>query len=407
MMDCYIGCDVGGSHVAVGLIDADGSLIFSLEQSVLNNTTATAEDIVQLLHQLCVQICGSLSDLPSSSGRHLKLRGVGIGCPGQSKDGVIVAASNYPLFNNAPLAAMLSELLQGVPVVLMNDADAAIAAEVWGKESRDRYENMKNCAMITLGTGIGLGLVLNGALYQGSNGLVEGGHMIIATSSSEGEGGGDKEKERARPCGCGQQGCVEAFASARSLSARYEEEQLKRHKDSSSRSSSGNSSSSSSSSGDEQTTTPGDAKSVFRKASQGDLIAASVIDDSAMRLAVMCINICRIVDPQVIIFGGGMAQAGEEFLALVRKHIKALTWTVLPTDVQIVLASASASAGIIGAALAAQKHVSSSSSSSPSSPAAAKGDSKSRMALYTASAVATTSLLLLLTFAFGRRLRLM
>lgn len=135
---------------------------------------------------------------------------IGVGCPGHSKNGILMAASNLPTFKEYPMTKVLSNAFKGIPCVLLNDANAAIAAEVWGIESKHLYKSYSNIAMITLGTGIGLGLILNGQLYQGSNGLIEGGHMILATESQGG-----------RKCGCGQTGCAEITASARMTAKRY------------------------------------------------------------------------------------------------------------------------------------------------------------------------------------------
>lgn len=120
-----------------------------------------------------------------------------------------MAASNLPTFKQVPLAKMLSDALNGIPCVLLNDADAAIAAEVWGNDSKDKYNAYTNVAMITIGTGIGLALILNGQIFRGSNGLIEGGHMIITKS------------EHGRSCGCGQVGCVETVSSAKMTAKRY------------------------------------------------------------------------------------------------------------------------------------------------------------------------------------------
>jgi glucokinase len=102
--------------------------------------------------------------------------------------------------------------LGNVPATLLNDADAAVSAEVWG--NKERYGKYKNVAMITLGTGIGCGLILNGDLYQGSHGMIEAGHMMVTNSA------------QSRPCGCGQRGCVEAYSSAKNTVKRLQELEL-------------------------------------------------------------------------------------------------------------------------------------------------------------------------------------
>eukprot|EP00605_Chrysophyceae_sp_TOSAG23-4_P001270 GSChrysophyteH1.ASY1.ANO1.1381.1 assembled CDS len=303
----YIGVDIGGSHISVALV----------------------ETVVEMIKQ-------PLNTQNEISRAHRNLCGVGIGCPGQSKNGVLVAASNFPLLKNAPLVDMLHgySFLADTPVVLLNDADAAVSAELWAADSRDYYTSVQNAAMITLGTGIGLGLVLNGRLFQGGFGCVEGGHMIVDSSAD------------ATACGCGQRGCAEVYASASNISRIYCE-RLK----------------SSGGADDEQKESPdlGGSKRVFAVAdAQSDSVAAAVLDDACKKIATMCINLCRVVDPSVIILGGGMSQAGDALLRRVQRHVDALTWTVLPTDVKVVIAKGMANAGTIGAALASRNLSSSS-----------------------------------------------
>lgn len=294
-----------------------------------------------------------------STPANLCIRGVGVGCPGQSRDGILIAASNFPKFKNAPLVEMLQgyQLLTGIPCILVNDADAAVAAEVWAAGSKQAYMHAENIAMITLGTGIGVGLVLNNRLYQGSFGCVEAGHMIVDTSSS------------ASQCGCGQRGCVETFASAENLSKSYHARLAAF--------ASGSSASADESKHDlhAQSACPaplpeelsdvskaltGGSRYVFEIAMQyPKSLAAEMLDNACKQIAVLCINLCRVVDPQVIIIGGGMSKAGNPLLEKVCSHVRAATWTVLPTDVELVIAQGMENSGTIGAALAAKNYATS------------------------------------------------
>jgi predicted NBD/HSP70 family sugar kinase len=101
------------------------------------------------------------------------------------------------------------------------------------------------------------------------------------------------------------------------------------------------------------------AKSVFEKASAGNSIAIAVLEETKEYLAILCINICRVVDPEVIIFGGGMAMAGDALLSDIKKRILQKTWKVLPTDVELRVARAVENGGILGAALAAEQKINS------------------------------------------------
>ena len=381
----YLGVDIGGSHVSVGLVSDDGALIYNEEQPIEDASQMTAEQLVELIISLIEQVMGGmgagLSENSVSAGaedtsspsilarmwrasglskaftgqltrRHIC--GIGVGCPGQSKDGVLVAASNLPLLKNAPLVDMLHShaMLADTPIILLNDADAAVCAELWAVDSKEAYIGAQNVAMITLGTGIGLGLVLNGRLYQGGFGCVEGGHMIVDSSPD------------ATLCGCGQRGCAEVYASAGNLSRIYEEEARKsktltpqatgrmgavaEEKDTDS---------SGSGSAAVDPDSKGGSKRVFAlAAADPNSLAARVLDQTCQQIARMCINLCRVVDPTVIVIGGGMSKAGDVLLDRVQSHIKALTWTVLPTDVSVVVAKSKANSGTIGAALASKNY---------------------------------------------------
>jgi hypothetical protein len=209
---------------------------------------------------------------------------------------------------------------------LINDADAALSAEVWGNPAV--YGKYQHVAMVTLGTGVGFGLILNGRLHQGASGLIEGGHMIVVST-------GD-----ARVCGCGQKGCVEAYASAKNTVLRMQEcDAIDRQESSSSPSSQ-----------------HVDGKTVFERYAMNDFNAVKVVEETGEYLALMVLNICRVVDPEIIVFGGGLSKAGKPLLDVIKKHLKQRTWK-LPTDVKLALALTEEN-GVIGAALAAKSELS-------------------------------------------------
>lgn len=199
-MEVFVGIDVGGSHVSVVYMDSTGQVIASKEQLIDSRTIEPDQLIVAIKHLI-----------EGSKDKDWVICSIGVGCPGQIKNGVLVAAGNLPLFHNFNFASALGAIYTGVPILLLNDADAAVSAEVWGKDSKDRYKAFTNVAMITLGTGIGCGLILNQQLHQGSNGLVEAGHMIVSNMPNS------------RKCPCGQVGCVEAYASAHTTAKRLHE----------------------------------------------------------------------------------------------------------------------------------------------------------------------------------------
>lgn len=190
----WFGVDIGGSHIEIGAISFENELIKSISIPI-DGQTLTPTNAVDIISDSINSLLKDVNLTSSQSHRASLVAGVGVGCPGQSKDGVLLAASNLPLFKNVPLTSMLSEICGGIPVALVNDADAAISAEVWGYKTKLQYAGLRNICMITIGTGIGVGIILGGSLFQGSSNMIEAGHMIVDTSSS------------ARACGCGQVLC--------------------------------------------------------------------------------------------------------------------------------------------------------------------------------------------------------
>lgn len=297
----------------VGLVDSSERILLTRESQL------SSQDItpIEMLALIKSHITDMLNEIKKTE--NCTIKGIGICCPGQVNGDILVAASNFPKFNNVPFVRLVSEAFAGAAVALLNDADAAVSAEVWGNP--DVYSKYQNLAMITLGTGIGCGLILDGQLFHGSNGIIEAGHMIVTNSP------------QSRPCGCGQKGCVEAYSSAKSTVKRLQEMDLL-DKNSSS--------------------TVVDGKDVFQRYLLNDFNAVKVVEETAEHLAVLSINICRVIDPQVIVFGGGLSKAGNVLLDLIRKYVREKTWTVLPTDVRLTLAI-SDKGGVLGAALAAKQ----------------------------------------------------
>ena len=174
----------------------------------------------------------------------------------------------------------------------------------------------------------------------------------------------DSSSSTARKCGCGQYGCAEVYSSAKNMAIRmYEAE--KRQKDCKTRNEVSDAEyihdvdDNDSDNNGEVITTGIDlsAQHVFERYLHSDPLAVKIMEETADYLSILAINICRVVDPEIIIFSGGLAKAGDVFLSLVRDKMKHRTWTVLPTDVQLVIARSIDNGGMVGAALAAKKLV--------------------------------------------------
>ena len=183
-----VGIDIGGTNTVFGIVDARGTIIAS--SSIKTSGYPTVEEYAD-------EVCKSLLPLIIANGGVDKIRGIGIGAPnGNYYTGTIEFAPNLPWKGILPLAAMFEERL-GIPTALTNDANAAAIGEMTYGAAR----GMKDFIMITLGTGVGSGIVINGQMVYGHDGFAgELGHVIA--------------RRDGRLCGCGRKGCLETYCSA-------------------------------------------------------------------------------------------------------------------------------------------------------------------------------------------------
>lgn len=306
----YLGIDLGGTNIAAGIVNEEGRI---LARKTVPTEACRGEDAVIMrmadaARALTEEVGIPLSDIVS----------VGVGSPGaiDSAAGVVVSACNLP-FSNTPLAARLASLL-GRPVKLENDANAAAWAEAVAGAARGSKDNV----MVTLGTGVGGGIVIGGRLYGGYNGYAgEFGHMII--------------RDGGETCACGQSGCLEAYASATALirETRRAAEEDRQSLLWSCAEAEGKFS----------------GKTAFAAAAQGDATAKAVIDRYVSDLSLGLINLIRIFQPEVIVVGGGIARAGDALIAPLRKQLSGYISGKKATRIEA--ASLGDDAGIVGAAL--------------------------------------------------------
>ena len=302
----YIGIDVGGTNLKAGLVNSQGTIL-AVCRIPLEFTTAEA--FAETLAGLAKQVLQEGKVSPS------EIQSVGIGIPGAVEGGNVLYTANIPM-KNVPLEALFRKHLD-IPVSLANDADCAAAGEFLfgsGKGTRD-------FTLVTLGTGVGGGLILGGKLHTGSCCGGEVGHMVIDL------GGAD--------CGCGRKGCWEAYASATGL-IRMAKEAAEMHPDS------------------------GLAKlpllngqTIFEAADAGDPTALEVTKKYGTYLAAGITNLVNILAPQVVAIGGGVAAAPEHLLLkpvqqYVHDHCYGRHVGHYP---KVVRASMGNDAGIVGAAL--------------------------------------------------------
>lgn len=312
---CAIGVDVGGTKVAAGLVSDDGALVFQTRVPMAASGTA-AEGLA------CVKqaIEAVLHDQPSARA---KLAGIGIGSPGplDPERGIVINPRNLPCWRDYPLAAEVARAF-AVTTRLDNDANAAALGEArWGAGV-----GYRNVFCVTVGTGIGTGIVMDRRIYHGRTGnAAEGGHMSI--------------DYRGPLCKCGKRGCIEMYCAGPAIARRAQEKLA------------GNSAARSriaelvnNNLAEVQAETVAEA---FR---QGDALATALLEETADLLAVWLGNVIDLIEPDVIILGGGVAGILSEFLGRIREGIP--RWTINPRsgEIPLVMAKYGAEAGIVGAA---------------------------------------------------------
>ena len=310
--DLAVGIDIGGTNTRIGLVDRTGVLRRSV--NIPTETQAPAGDF---LHQLASQ---SLHLLDQAAVARDRVAGIGVGCPGplSPSRGVVFGPANLPTWKDVAVCRALSEKTS-LPVVLDNDANAA----AWGEYQAGAGRGVRDLVLLTLGTGIGGGVITGGRLLHGHfENAAELGHMIVVPAG--------------RACNCGQRGCLEAYASAHQT-ARRAEEALAGQPHSFLRPVL-------------EETGRLVCEDVVAAARQGDDLAGRIWEETCQCLAVACVNLQHAFNPARIILGGGMAGSGDILLTPVRQALARLTWKLCDDRPEIVLAELGNDAGLIGAA---------------------------------------------------------
>ena len=319
MSEIFVGIDLGGTNIKIGCFDSDLRVIRKTAEPTQADMgpKVVIDKMAQTTEKLLADAGLSLQQVAAA--------GVGTPGPAKYKEGIIIQSTNMPKFKDVPISRMLGEKL-GKTVVLENDATAAC----WGEYAVGAGKGVDNMAFFTLGTGIGGGIINNGKLLQGcGDNAAELGHTILYPNG--------------RQCNCGQRGCVETYASA-SSTAKRASEALEAGEQSSLR---------------EVLEKQGEitCKDVYEHLAAGDTLAKRITDETAEAIAIACINVLHTVEPQRIVFAGGMIAAGEPLLNRIRYYFKEHIWSLKAETVDICFANLGEDAGIIGAAaLALQAH---------------------------------------------------
>ncbi len=313
----YIGIDLGGTNIAAGIVDESYKII--KKASTPTKASRPADEIVADMAKLCADLiadCGITVD---------QIRYVGIATPGtaNSDTGVVEYANNLP-FLRYPIADKLKEKFPVKAVYIENDANAAAKGEAVAGVAKDA----KYSVMITLGTGVGGGMVFDGKVYSGFNYAgAELGHMVI--------------EHNGKPCSCGRRGCWEAYSSATGL-IRMTREKLEK--------------------------TPRDAtvmwemidgnldnvsgKTAFAAARRGDSVGQEVVDEYISYLACGITNIINIFQPNVLSIGGGICNERDFLLKPLMETVNRDQYTRNSDNkTQVKIAALGNDAGILGAAL--------------------------------------------------------
>jgi glucokinase len=311
-----IGVDLGGTNIGVGAmcVDGSGSIPMRLEPTEPGRgADAVVDRIVQMIEDV-------IADVIARSGvTRDDIAGVGIGAPGplDREHGIVVIAPNLG-WRNFPLRDVIAERVH-LPSTLDNDANCATVGEWWQGAARGG----RNVVGLTIGTGIGGGLILDGKLYHGSSDVAgEIGHTTIDSTG--------------RYCRCGNYGCLEAYASGPAIAVRAREA-LER---------------------DEVSILPKmvggnlellTAATVYEAAKQGDALAREVVRDTAKFLGTGIANLLNIINPDVVVVAGGVTKAGEPLFEPLRAEVKRRAFQPAVAACRIVPGSLPGTAGIVGA----------------------------------------------------------
>lgn len=309
MKEYAFGIDLGGTTAKVGLFTTSGALLEKWEVP-----TDTSDKGERILENLAAAILGKMKE---QGLRPEQVEGVGIGVPGPVQDSSVVpiVCANLGGWGERNVAAQLSGLLDGIRVLVGNDANVAALGEIWMGTAK----GCRSAVMVTLGTGVGGGVIVNGRVIDGAHGAGgEIGHITV------------NRKETA-VCGCGKRGCLEQYSSATGV-VRCMKKLLEENPD-----------------------TPCalrgkafEAKDVFDAARAGDALAAREVEEMADTLGLALANIAATVDPEMFLIGGGVARAGEVLFRPVEAHYREYAFRSC-RETPIKAASLGNDAGIYGA----------------------------------------------------------
>lgn len=297
------GVDLGGTTVKLAFFNEGGDMLAKWEIP-----TVTDNGGAGILPDIAAAVLGFLQDRCISKTEVL---GIGIGVPGAvDKNGVVSACDNLGWGRTAVEKQL--EDLTGLPVKADNDANVAALGECW------KGSGSENMVFITLGTGVGGGIILDGKPLRGANGAAgEIGHLVL-------------NRDEKRLCGCGKRGCAEQYCSATGV-VRLAEAYLEKTGEASI-----------------LRDVPLTCKAVFDAAGQGDTAAQAVLEQVYELLAELIANVCNLLNPEKVVIGGGVSRGGQPLLDGIRRHFGRFIYHAC-RDVEFALATLGNDAGTYGA----------------------------------------------------------
>lgn len=305
-MQYGFGVDLGGTTVKIACFDRQGTMLSKWEIPTLLENKGE-----KILPGIAASVLSYIKDNNISLDDVL---GIGIGVPGSvDKDGVVAGCDNLG-WGRTDIQTTLKNLT-GLPVAAGNDATVAALGECW-KGSGNGCDNM---VLITLGTGVGGGIILNGKPLHGTHGAAgEIGHMVL-------------NRNETRVCGCGKRGCVEQYCSATGI-VRMAKDYLALNPDDSTLR------------GLENIT----CKDVFRAAAEKDTVAKEVLEQVYAYMGEFIANICAVLNPRQIVIGGGVSKAGKPLIDGIKRHFARYIYHAC-IQTEFKLASLGNDAGVYGA----------------------------------------------------------
>lgn len=309
----YLGIDLGGTNIAVGVVDKEGNIVGRGKKKT--NLPRPAQEIVKDM----VEACKLAVEDAKITMKDIECAGVGTPGTANRETGIVEFSNNLG-FENVPLVQMLEEGL-GVKVFIENDANAA----AYGEFIAGSAKGAKNAVVITLGTGVGGGIIINSKIYCGSNFAgAEIGHMVTVCDGV--------------PCNCGRNGCYESYASATAL-IRQTKEAMENDKSSVMWEIA------------EHDINKVNGRTAFDGMRAGDAAAKKVVDTYINYIGCGLVNIINIFQPDVLSIGGGICNEGETLLKPIREYVERERYSrYSKKQTKICTASLGNDAGIIGAA---------------------------------------------------------